>query len=411
MRCWSTMIPGEIFTGFSEFQGIVSVNDFRIPIGFQELLQASLGFLWSFFVLHGYAWIHWVAKSCTTTAYRWLLRDSQLSLRTLWSAVIKSPKFSARSTAPPLRLLHGGPCNFGPFADLAISVFREMSMNIVLTQILTSLRKSALKKLHEKNWRKNLRVLEFHHPPNFPWILAATPGSQNTTVRHVPSWVIFCFKGFTGLGIIKSPWSIINRIWHLHWRDVALNPIFALLTLNFTYCKWRRWGRRRWCGMTLQSRMCLWSWWRSGGRTRQAWNHDRNEVFRIADYPNPVLNEMWFLTIDPFVGIPVFIAKLSTRQCCWRVFEDFHSQKYIQFFDIHNCLFMRLHFSIGGYDYRRTARFRQSIHCSITQVLFADHMHWRTGVHNKFSFLKFKIWCKQAPIFRRCEECCSFMLL
>ena len=59
------------------------------------------------FVLHGYAWIHWVAKSCTTTAYRWLFRDSQPSLRTLWSAVIKSPKFSARGTAPPLRLLHG----------------------------------------------------------------------------------------------------------------------------------------------------------------------------------------------------------------------------------------------------------------------------------------------------------------
>ena len=36
---------------------------------------------------------------------------------------------------------------------------------------------------------------------------------------------------------------------------------------------------------------------------------------------------------------------------------------------------MRLHFSIGGYDYRRTARFRQSIDFSITQVLFADHVH------------------------------------
>ena len=68
----------------------------------------------------------------------------------------------------------------------------------------------------------------------------------------------------------------------------------------------------------------------------------------------PFLNEMWFLTIDPFVGIPVFIAKLSKRQYCWRVFEDFHSQEYIQSFDIHNCLFMRLHFSIGGFDYRMT---------------------------------------------------------
>ena len=39
------MIPGEIFTGFAEFQGIVSVHDIRFPIGLQELLQASLGFL------------------------------------------------------------------------------------------------------------------------------------------------------------------------------------------------------------------------------------------------------------------------------------------------------------------------------------------------------------------------------
>ena len=39
------MIPGEIFTGSPKFQGIVSVNDFGFPIGLQELLQASLGFL------------------------------------------------------------------------------------------------------------------------------------------------------------------------------------------------------------------------------------------------------------------------------------------------------------------------------------------------------------------------------
>ena len=65
-----------------------------------------------------------------------------------------------------------------------------------------------------------------------------------------------------------------------------------------------------------------------------------------------------------------FHRKAFKRQYCWRVFEDFHCQEYIQFFNIHNCLVMRLHFSIGGYDYRRTARFRQSIHFSIIQVLF-----------------------------------------
>ena len=70
------------------------------------------------------------------------------------------------------------------------------------------------------------------------------------------------------------------------------------------------------------------------------------------------------------------------------------------------------HFSIGGYDYRRTTRFCQSIHFSITQVFFfADHVHWRSGVNNKFSFLRFQRWCRHAPIFRRWEECCSLVLL
>ena len=98
-----------------------------------------------------------------------------------------------------------------------------------------------------------------------------------------------------------------------------------------------------------------------------------------------------FLTVDPFVRISVFIAKLSNRQYCWRVFEDFHSQEYNQFFDINYSLFMRLHFTIGGYDHRRTARRRQSLHFSRIQVLFADHVHRRSGVDNKFSFFRFKI--------------------
>ena len=42
------MIPGKIFTGFAKFQGIASVNDFRLPIWPQELLQAPLSFLRSF---------------------------------------------------------------------------------------------------------------------------------------------------------------------------------------------------------------------------------------------------------------------------------------------------------------------------------------------------------------------------
>ena len=70
---------------------------------FRNLLSVS----WEVLVLHGYDCICWVAKSCTSTAYWWLIRDSHPSLRTLWSAVIKLPKFSARGTASPVRFLQG----------------------------------------------------------------------------------------------------------------------------------------------------------------------------------------------------------------------------------------------------------------------------------------------------------------
>ena len=86
----------------------------------------------------------------------------------------------------------------------------------------------------------------------------------------------------------------------------------------------------------------------------------------------PLLMRCGFLTVDPFVRVSMFIAKHHQRYNCWRILGDFHCQECIQF---HNCLFMRSHFTIGGHACRRTARFRQSIHFSITQVLFADHVH------------------------------------
>ena len=48
-----------------------------------------------------------MARSWTTTAYRWLFRDAPSTLRTLWSAEIQSPNFSARRGASPVRLLQG----------------------------------------------------------------------------------------------------------------------------------------------------------------------------------------------------------------------------------------------------------------------------------------------------------------
>ena len=89
---------------------------------------------WEVFFLHGYDWIHWDAKSCTTTAYRSLLRGSHPSLRTLWSAVIKSPKISARRVAVPVRFLQGALVILVFMQMSQFSVLREVSVSSVLTQ-------------------------------------------------------------------------------------------------------------------------------------------------------------------------------------------------------------------------------------------------------------------------------------
>ena len=156
----------------------------------------------------------------------------------------------------------------------------------------------ALKRLHEKNWRESLRVLEFHHPTKISLNSCSHSGisEYNGLPRSIVVSFLFGFLGFIGLGFIRLPWSIINRSWHLHWRGVTVNPIFSFSNLNFTYCRWRRRGWRGWWGMTLLSRRCLWSRWRSRGRTWQAWNHNRNEVLRIARYPNPVF--WWDVVFD-----------------------------------------------------------------------------------------------------------------
>ena len=143
---------------------------------FRKLLCSSC----QVFVLHGYDWIHWVAKSCTTTAHRRLCRDSQLSLRTLWSAVIKSPKFSARSTAPPMRLPHGA---FVILVLWQISQFRSFGKWV---QTLCLPNSSRLLRVGSKDasWEElacESCVQELCHPRDSLWILASTPGCRNTT--------------------------------------------------------------------------------------------------------------------------------------------------------------------------------------------------------------------------------------
>ena len=170
----------------------------------------------------------------------------------------------------------------------------------------------------------------------------------STTCLYVLSVVLFLLGfGFLLAWPTSGPSrSFINRSWHSYWRDVTLSSILSFSSLNFTYCRWRRWGGRRCWGMTLLSWKCLWSWWiRSQRTTLASLEPQTGTKFSVLQGIRiPFLMRCGFLTIDPFIRIYVFIAKLSERQYCWRVLEDFHSQEYVQFFDILRCLFKRLHF-------------------------------------------------------------------
>ena len=133
------MSPGKIFTGFPKFQGIVSVNYFRLPIRLQELLQTPLCFRKSFCfarirldplggqVLH-HDCISMIVSRFTSCTENIVICYDQITKNfcTMYGSANAS---SAR-----------GSCNFGPLTDLAISVFREVSINTVFIQIHTSRR-------------------------------------------------------------------------------------------------------------------------------------------------------------------------------------------------------------------------------------------------------------------------------
>ena len=86
-----------------------------VPVSAPRTSASFFSVSFEVLVLHGCDWIHWVAISCTTTAFRWLFRVAPSS-RTMWFAVIKSP-----------------------LAYLAIPVFREVTTNSVFpgTSFLT----------------------------------------------------------------------------------------------------------------------------------------------------------------------------------------------------------------------------------------------------------------------------------
>ena len=108
---------------------------------------------WEDFVLHGWDCNHWVAKSCTTTAYRWLLRDSLPSQRILWSAVIKSPKFFRSGHDCTSTSSTRSPRYFRLHADITSCVLRKVRVGTMLTDPRFHFLLATPSAIHEKNWK------------------------------------------------------------------------------------------------------------------------------------------------------------------------------------------------------------------------------------------------------------------
>ena len=150
---------------------------------------------WEVFVLHGHDRTHRVAKSCTTIAHRRPSKTCTLHWELCESAVIKSPKMSARSVALPVRLLQRA---IVILVLKQISQFQSFGKWVLCCACPILLLLAALKVIHEKNW-KRLGVLEHYHPPNFALNSSSHSGrSRNGSPRTSALSFLFGFSVSAG---------------------------------------------------------------------------------------------------------------------------------------------------------------------------------------------------------------------
>ena len=306
--CKRATIPGEIFTNFVNFQGIVSVNDFRIPLGFKELLQASLGFLWSFFfarirldplggqVLH-HDCISMIVSRFTTFTENFAICCYQVTeIFSTWYGSANAS--SARC-----------PCNLVLWQ---ISQFRSLGKWILTLSLPKSSRLLNVSK--NTSWEE----LAWESPCS--GISSSTKCSLNScsysgiSERNGSSRSLWLAWSTTGCPDLSSTLKLDTD------TGITFNSIlsFSSLTITWCYCRWRKRSWKKCRMMTLLSWKCPWSWHiRTARRTRwQAWSHDRNENPSYIVFES-VFNETWFLTVDPLMWVSMFIAKLCERQYCW----------------------------------------------------------------------------------------------
>ena len=315
--CRRTMIPGKIFTSFSRFQGIVSVNDFRLSSRLQELLQVPLCLLRSFCFARmrlGPLGGHVLHRDCISMI---VSRFDNLSLRTLWSAVIKSPKLYSSRYGSANASSARGPCTYGPLTDLAISVFKGNEYQHFVypnPHVLASIGSK------DDSWEE-LACDSIIHEICSEFLQPFRPVRNLTGLTSLHSDLRFYLVWDFWL-----PWSTSLAV--LSFQHVYLTQILETNLSHTGLPVGQSHHRLRvmvgeedeleedagWSISSLEGVMVACWRGKTGGRTRwQTRNLDRNEILRVSLYPISVISEMAFLTVDPFIRVSVFIAKLSER--------------------------------------------------------------------------------------------------
>ena len=118
---------------------------------------------------------------------------------------------------------------------------------------------------------------------------------------------------------------------------------------------------------------------------------------------------MWFLTADPVVCIPMILTEFPQGKNCGSFFKKHNFDEQVQFFDVHRLFFSCL--AVGRHHRRRTPWCPHGLQLSRVKVLLTDHMHTRSWINHKLSFLRFYGGCgRHNPLIGGRMEC-SFVLV
>ena len=129
-----------------------------------------------------------------------------------------------------------GPCDFGPVTDLAISVFREMSIHTVLAQILTSL-ECGLQRGFMR--RTGVRISLYWNSIIHQIFPECLQPLRDLRIQRVAQ----CYRGLLFIFVMLLAWVLSGRPDLSSTEvdtctgEINVNSIFSFSSLNFTCCR------------------------------------------------------------------------------------------------------------------------------------------------------------------------------